>query len=94
MDDLLKNNRDEILRLAAKHGALNVRVFGSCVRDESTPQSDVDFLVDAAPIHSSFFPGGLLADLQDLLGRPVDVVTEKALHWYIRERVLAEAVPL
>ena len=94
MDESLKIKRQEILKLAAKHGARNVRVFGSCVRDQATPQSDVDFLVDAGPVHTPFFPGGLLLDLQELLGRPVDVVTEKALHWYIRDRVLKEAVPL
>jgi uncharacterized protein with HEPN domain/predicted nucleotidyltransferase len=91
---LVQDKREEILRLAAKHGAVNVRVFGSLARGEAGPDSDVDLLVDAAPVHSSWFPGGLLADLEDLLGCPVDVVTEKALHWYIRDHVLKEAVPL
>jgi predicted nucleotidyltransferase len=91
---LLASNREEILRICAKHGARDVRIFGSFARGEAGPESDVDFLVDVAPQHSPFFPGGLLIDLQDLLGRRVDVVTEGALHWYIRERVLKEAVPL
>lgn len=92
--DTLRLRRDEILRIAAHHGAHNVRVFGSAARDEMRTDSDVDFLVDVGPEHSAFFPGGLLADLEDLLGRRVDVVTENALHWFIRERVLREAVPL
>jgi hypothetical protein len=94
IDPLLKEKREEILRVAKRHGARNVRVFGSAARGESGPESDVDLLVDAGPERTPFFPGGLLADLEDLLGRKVDVVTEEALHWYIRERVLKEAVPL
>jgi hypothetical protein len=93
-DDLLKSKREEILRLAARRGAKNVRVFGSVVRGESTPDSDIDFLVEMDPDRSLFDLGGLLMDLQILLGRDVDVVTEKALHWYIRDRVLSEAKPL
>ncbi|HEY3321742.1 MAG TPA: nucleotidyltransferase family protein [Planctomycetota bacterium] len=94
LDKLLQEKRADILRLASKHGALNVRVFGSFVRGEIRPDSDVDFLVDVGPKHSAFFPGGLLADLEELLGRKVDIVTEKGLHWYIREHVLKEAVAL
>jgi predicted nucleotidyltransferase len=94
MEQLLQQYRNEILRLAAKHGARNVRVFGSVVRGEDTPDSDVDFLVEVGPSRSFFFPGGLVADLEDLLGRHVDVVTEKGLHSFIRDRVLNEAVPL
>lgn len=90
----VSERREEILRLAARHGARNVRVFGSAARGELAPESDVDFLVDAAAETSAFFPGGLIADLQDLLGREVDVATEPALHWFIRERVLQEARPL
>jgi len=92
--DIIDNRRDEILRLAALHGACRVRVFGSVARDEAGPDSDVDFLVDLEPGRSLLDIGALLMDLQDLLQRRVDVVTEKALHWYIRERVLQEAVPL
>ena len=94
IDELIKNKREEILRIAARHGAQNVRIFGSVARGEAGPESDVDFLVDAGPDRTFFFPGGLLADLEELLGRKVDVVTEDALHWYIRERVLEQAVPL
>jgi uncharacterized protein len=93
-DTLLIDHRAEILRMAAHHGARNVRVFGSVARGETGPESDVDFLVDLDPDRTLMDLGGLLMDLQDLLGRKVDLVTEKALHWYIRDRVLQEAVPL
>ena len=91
---VVRDNREEILRISARHGAHNVRIFGSVARGEAGPDSDVDFLVDMGPEHTPWFPGGLLMDLQDLLGCRVDVVTGDALHWYIRDRVLEEAVPL
>ena len=94
IDELLKEKRQDILQVAERHGAYNVRVFGSVVRGEASPDSDVDFLVDLEPDKSLFDVGGLLMDLQTLLGREVDVVTEKALHWYIRDRVIQEAQPL
>ena len=94
VQELLKNKRDEILSIATKHGAYNVRVFGSVIRGDAGPESDIDFLIDVGAEHSPFFPGGLLADLEDLLGMRVDIVTEKSLHWYIRGRVLKEAAPL
>jgi predicted nucleotidyltransferase len=94
IDDLLRERREEILRVAARRGAYNVRIFGSVVRGETRLDSDVDFLVDMEPDRSLFDLGGLLMDLQGLLGRKVDVVTEKGLHWYIRDQVLAEAQPL
>jgi len=94
VDEILKDKREEILLLAASHGARNVRVFGSVARGDARPDSDVDFLIAAGPDCSSWFPGGLLVDLEKLLGRKVDLVTEKGLHWYIRDRVLREAVPL
>jgi predicted nucleotidyltransferase len=86
--------RDEILRIAAKHGARNVRVFGSVARGEASPESDVDLLVEVGPTTSSWFPAGLILDLEELLGCPVEVVTERGLSPYLRDRVLAEAVPL
>ena len=91
---LLRDKREEILRIAAQHGAMNVRVFGSVARGEAGPDSDIDFLVDVGPGRSAFFPAGLLADLEDLPGCKVDVLTENGLHWYIRDRVLKEAVML
>ena len=93
--DTLQENREQILEIAAKHGALNVRVFGSVVRGEETPESDVDFLVDYdLEKVTPWFPGGLLMDWQDLLGCRVDVLTERGLSPLIRDRVLAEAKPL
>jgi len=92
--EILQEKRQEILEIAAKHGAYNIRIFGSVARGEADEDSDVDFLIDAGPNRTPFFPGGLVRDLEGLLGRPVDVVTEKGLRSRIRERVLNEAVPL
>jgi predicted nucleotidyltransferase len=91
---VVDEKRAMILALAAKHGARNVRVFGSVSRGEAGPQSDIDILVDLEPGRSLMDLGGLLMDLEDLLGHKVDVVTEKGLHWYIRDKVLKEAVRL
>lgn len=82
------------MRTASKHGARNVRIFGSVARGEARPDSDVDLLVEVGPDRTPFFPGGLIADLEELLGKKVQVVTPEGLHWYIRERVLEEAVAL
>lgn len=92
--ELLRDRREEILRTAARHGARNVRVFGSVARSEAADDSDVDFLVDLEPGRSLLGLGGLLLDLRDLLGCPVDVVTEKGLRERIRDRVLEEAWPV
>lgn len=86
--------RAEILEVARRHGARNVRVFGSFARGEARPESDLDLLVEAGPEHSPFFPAGLIADLEDLLGRKVEVVEPEGLHGYLRDRVLKEAIPL
>ncbi|HLC21443.1 MAG TPA: nucleotidyltransferase family protein [Candidatus Methylomirabilis sp.] len=94
IDEVLKVKREEILRIAAQHGARNVRIFGSVARGEAKLDSDVDVLVDLAPGRSLLDLGGLLMDLRDLLGCNVDVVTEKGLRERIRDRVLREAVPL
>ena len=94
LQELRATRRDSVLGLAAKHGAHNVRVFGSVARGESDPQSDVDFLVDLDPGRTLSDLGGLLMDLQEALGAPVDVATERGLRVRVRERVLAEAVAL
>lgn len=91
---LLKVKREEILRIAAKHGARNVRIFGSVARGQAGSDSDLDVLVDLEPGHSLLDLGGFLMDLQELLGCKVDVVTEKGLRERIRDRVLREAVPI
>jgi uncharacterized protein len=90
----LKEKREEILQIAAKHGAQTVRIFGSVARGEADAASDLDFLVEMEPGRSLLDLGGLLMELQDLLGCRVDVVTEKGLRERIRERVLKEAVAL
>ena len=94
VERLLQEKRQEILAIAAKHGAYNVRVFGSVARGEAGPDSDVDFLIDAGPHRTPFFPGGLVVDLEALLHLKVDVVTEKGLRHRIRERVLKEDIAL
>ena len=76
---LVRQKRNEILRIAERHGAYNVRVFGSVARGEAGPDSDVDLLIDAGETVSPWFPGGLVLDLEELLGRRVDVVEEVAL---------------
>jgi hypothetical protein len=92
--DEIKKRKKEILALAAKYGASDIRVFGSVARGEAGADSDVDFLVSLEQGRSLFDLGGLLMDLQSLLHRKVDVVTEKGLHWYIRDRVIKEAKPI
>ncbi len=94
IEELLKSRRQDILAIAARHGAHNVRIFGSVARGEAGPESDLDILVEMEPGTSLMDHIALMQDLEDLLGRKVDVVSDKALHWYIRDRVLAEATPL
>ena len=94
IDQLLQEKREAILQLAAKHGARNVRVFGSAARQEADEQSDIDFLVEMEPGRSLLDMGGLLMDLRELLGREVDVVSERGLKPRIRDRILQEAVAL
>ena len=94
LDDLLQQ-REKILTIAQRHGAFNVRVFGSVARGEARDRSDVDFLVDYnRSRRSSWFPMGLIEDLEVLLGVRVDVVTEKGLKPRLRDRILQEAKPL
>lgn len=92
--DRLQERRAEIIAIANNHGAYNVRIFGSVARNEADSASDLDLLVDMEPERSLLDLGGLLMDLQELLGCQVDVVTEKGLRGRIRERVLKEATAL
>lgn len=92
MDELLEK-REQILAIAARHGAERVRLFGSVVHGDATDASDVDFLID--PPSTSFLTYmHLIQELEDLLGRPVDVVSEGQLHWVVRDAVLRDAIPL
>ncbi|OFV93678.1 MAG: nucleotidyltransferase [Acidobacteria bacterium RIFCSPLOWO2_12_FULL_65_11] len=91
---LLKSKREEVIRLAGARGARAVRVFGSVARGEDGPDSDIDLLVDVEPGRSLLDVVGLWQDLEALLGRRVDLLTEGGLHPYLRERILREARPL
>lgn len=93
-EQLVKGRREEILRIAARHGAHNIRVFGSVARGEADEASDIDFLVEMEPGRSLLDLGGLQDELESLLGRPVDVVTVRGLKARIRNVVLHEAVPV
>jgi hypothetical protein len=91
----LRTQRDEILTLARKYGASNVRVFGSVARGEATENSDIDLLVQQDWTRLSSWGGmGLIIELEDLLGCKVDVATEDELKPRIKARILREAVPL
>jgi predicted nucleotidyltransferase len=92
--ELLKQKHAEILRIAGRYGAFNVRVFGSVARAHADEHSDIDFLVEMEPGRSLFDLGGMQSELETALGRPVDVVTEKGLKARIRTRVLQEAIPV
>lgn len=92
--NVLTQHRDTITAIASRHGVTRVRVFGSAARDEDTPESDIDLLVETGGETSAWFPAGLILDLERLLGRQVEVVTERALRPELRERVLQEARPL
>jgi predicted nucleotidyltransferase len=94
LQNLLKQKREQVLETAAHYGAYDVRVFGSVARGETDSASDIDLLVKLEPGRSLMDLGGLLYDLQKLLGTEVDVVTEKGLRARIREQVLREAIPL
>jgi uncharacterized protein len=93
--DTLRAKRSQILEIAARHGAFNVRVFGSVVRGEETPESDIDFLIeyDLEKV-SPWFPVRLIRDLENALGTRVDVVTVGGLKARIRDQVLQESVEL
>ncbi len=94
VEETIQSNRQAIREIAARHGASNIRLFGSVARGESRAESDVDFLIDVTPDVSAWFPVGLIQDLEKLLGRRVEIVTERALNKELREKVLNEAVPV
>ena len=91
---LLAARRDEVLRIAARYGAHNLRVFGSVARGEEQEDSDIDLLIDLDPGRSLLDLAGLMLDLEELLGRRVDVGEAVAVKPRYRERILGEAVPL
>jgi predicted nucleotidyltransferase len=93
-EQLVKEKRAEILRIASRHGARDVRVFGSVARGETDRESDIDFLVELEAGRSLLDLGGMQMELESLLGRRVDVVTVRGLKARIRDRVLREAMPV
>ncbi|HEX7362220.1 MAG TPA: nucleotidyltransferase family protein [Bryobacteraceae bacterium] len=94
LDELRQTKRSQILQAAARHGARNVRIFGSAARGETSPVSDIDVLVDLDPDRTLMDLGGLLMDLQELVQVRVDVATEEMLRPKVRRHALADAVPL
>jgi len=86
--------RDRICEIAARHGARNIRIFGSVARGEAEAESDLDLLIDLEPDRSLLDLVALKSVLETLLGIPVDVAGPLTLHWYLRDQVMAEAVPL
>lgn len=94
MNTTIRTYRDEIMRLSREHGAYNIRLFGSAARGDERPGSDLDLLVDMEAGRSLLDHVALKQDLEDLLGREVDVVTEKSLHPGLRSQVLREAIAL
>ena len=92
--EILQQKREEILNLAAQHGASNIRIFGSVARDEEGEDSDIDFLVDMESDRSLLDRIGLIQDLEDILARKVDLATVKGLRESFRERIMSQAIPL
>jgi len=94
LKNLLASRRDEILRIAASHGATHVRLFGSAVRGDATDQSDIDVLVDLEAGRSLMDHASLIIDLERLLGRRVDVVTARGLRPRVRDAILRDTIAL
>jgi len=94
LEELRSAKRSAIVAIAKRHGVTGIRVFGSFARDQAREDSDLDLLIEAGPGRTPFFPGGLVADLEEELGRRIDVTTEAALHPALRDQVLKEAVAL
>jgi uncharacterized protein len=91
---IIQRQKKEIMAVSRAHGLIYIRVFGSIARGEDTAKSDIDLLVDLEKGRTLLDLGGALIQLQELLGRRVDIVTERGLHWYLREEILKEARPL
>jgi predicted nucleotidyltransferase len=90
----IQRRRDEILRIAARHGAHDIRIFGSIARGDATESSDLDMVVRFEPNRSLMDHGGLIMDLRDLLGIEVDVISEAGMRDRFRKHVLEGAIRL
>jgi predicted nucleotidyltransferase len=94
LSSIIQTRRDDILRIATEHGASNIRVFGSVARGEEEPESDIDLLIQLESGRSLLDLIAIKQELEALLGRSVDVLTEAAISPYLREQILSEAVRL
>ena len=92
--DILQSKREEVLEVAERHGVTSIRIFGSVARGDETANSDIDLLVTTGPQVSPWFPAGFILELEQLLGRHIDIVTESGLNPLLRDQVLTEAVAL
>ncbi len=92
--DILQKKREDVLEVAERHGVTSIRIFGSVARGEESSESDIDLLITTGPNVSPWFPAGLILDLEQLLGRHIDIVTESGLNPLLRDQVLTEAVAL
>jgi uncharacterized protein len=92
--ELLRNKKADILAAAARHGAGNVRVFGSAARGEDTEASDIDLLVSMEANRSLYDLIGLQQEIEQMFGRRTDVLTDKSINRYLQERILQEATAL
>lgn len=92
--DIFFSKRKEILKIAKKYGAYNIKLFGSVAKEQDDEKSDIDFIVEMENGRSLFDLGGLLMELQGLLNRKVDVITSAGLKNRLRYKINEEAVPL
>ena len=92
--DFLHEKREDVLEVAERHGVTSIRIFGSVARGDESAESDIDLLITTGPKVSPWFPAGLILDLEQLLGRHIDIVTESGLNPLLRDQVLTEAVAL
>ena len=86
--------RDEILAIAGSYGAHNIRIFGSYVRGEQKPDSDLDLVADIDKDRSLLDQAALIRELEEILNVKVDLVEPVCLHWYIKDKIMKEAIPL
>jgi predicted nucleotidyltransferase len=94
MSPIVQNKREDILRIAAQYGASNIRVFGSVARGEAGPESDIDVLIHLESGRSLLDIVAIKQDLEELLGRKVDVLTESSISPYLRDHILRDAIEL